>query len=203
MLGFLERAFRQEVHRRRCRDQDKRERRVNECHRDGCNVNENGDKIFARHLLVQSLKLGFAMLPRDRRAQQKKRNRARDRDRGVKCDWERQCVIVTEIDRDPRYERDPKKQIDVCPQNDGIDPADHVNKMMMVHPVDGDDDEAKYISKKGWPHSNERRWCRVVGRLQLQNHDGDENGYDTIAESFDPVGFHAGATLLEKLMVDS
>jgi hypothetical protein len=30
-----------------------------------------------------------------------------------------------------------------------------------------------------------------VRRFQLQNHDGDKNGDDAIAERFEPVRFHA------------
>jgi hypothetical protein len=60
------------------------------------------------------------MMTGDRCAQQEKRKRARSRDRGIKCDRERQRVIVAEINRDPGDERDPKEQIDVCSRNDRI-----------------------------------------------------------------------------------
>jgi hypothetical protein len=66
-----------------------------------------------------------------------------------------------------------------------------VNEMMMIDPVDSDDDEAQDIGKKGWPHLRQGSWRRIVRRLQLQNHDGNENGDDAIAECFDPVRFHA------------
>src|SRR5205814_2767851 len=103
--------------------------------------------------------------------------------------WQR--VIVAEINRDPRDERDPKEQIDVCPKNDRIDPGHEVNEMMMVDPVDSDDDEAQDIGKKGRPHLRQGSWGRIVRGLQLQNHDGNENSDNAIAERFDPVGFHA------------
>src|ERR1700730_4411441 len=99
--------------------------------------------------------------------------------------------MVAEINRDPGDERDPKEQIDVRPKNDRIDPGHEVNEMMMIDPVDGDDDEAQDIGKKGWPHFRQGSWGRIMRRLQLQNHDGNENSDNAIAERFDPVRFHA------------
>ena len=63
--------------------------------------------------------------------------------------------------------------------------------MMMIDPIDGDDDEAQDIGKKGRPHLCQGSWCRIVRGLQLQNHDGNENGDNAIAERFDPVRLHA------------
>ena len=100
-------------------------------------------------------------------------------------------MIVAEINRDPGNERDPKEQIDVCPKNDRIDPGYEVNEMMMIDPVDSDNDEAQDIGKKGRPHLRQGSWGRIVRRLQLQNHDGNENGDNAIAERLDPTRFHA------------
>ena len=87
--------------------------------------------------------------------------------------------------------RDPKELIDVGPKNDGIDPGHEMNQMMMIDPVDCDDGEAQDVGKKCRPHFCQRSGRRIVRRLQLQNHDGDENGDHAIAEGFEPVRFHA------------
>src|SRR5438132_1354927 len=191
VLEFLERAFRKEIHRCRQRDHGQSERCVNERRADGCNIDKNGDEVFPRHFLVRLLELGFVMMTRDRCAQQKKRNGARRGDGGIKRDRKWQRVIVAEINRYPRDERDPKKQIDVCPKNERIDPGDEVNKVMMIDPVDGDDDEAKDIGKKNRPHFRQGSWGRIMRGLQLQDHDGNENGDDAITERFEPVRSHA------------
>ena len=65
MLEFLERTFRQKIHHCRERDHDQGERGVDECHKDGREIDENGDKIFARHFFVQPLELGLAMMAGD------------------------------------------------------------------------------------------------------------------------------------------
>ena len=56
-------------------------------------------------------------------------------------------MIVPEINRDPGDEREPKEQIDVQPKDDRIDAAHEMDEMMMVDPVDRDDDETKDISE--------------------------------------------------------
>src|SRR2546430_2656382 len=131
------------------------------------------------------------MMTGDRCAQYKKGNGAGSRDGGIKRNRKWQRVIVAEINRHPRDERDPEEQIDVCPKNDRIDPGHEVNEMMMVDPVDSDDDEAQDIGKKGRPHLRQGSWGRIVRGLQLQNHDGNENSDNAIAERFDPVRFHS------------
>jgi len=70
-------AVGQEIHRGRQRDHDQREWRVNECHRNGRDIDDNRDKIFARHSPVQPLEFGFVMMAADRRAQKKEGKRAR------------------------------------------------------------------------------------------------------------------------------
>jgi len=84
-----------------------------------------------------------------------------------------------------------KKLVHVCPKNDRIDTANEVNEIMMIDPVDRDDDEAKDVSEKSWPHARQRSGCRIVRRLQLQDHDGNEDRHHAIAERFDAVRFHA------------
>ena len=56
-------------------------------------------------------------------------------------------MIVPEINRDPGNEREPKEQIDVRPKDNRIDAAHEMDEMMMVDPVDRDDDETKDISE--------------------------------------------------------
>ena len=87
------------------------------------------------------------MMPCNGCAQHKKRNRACSGDGGIKRDRKRQRVIVAEINRDPGDEREPKEQINVCPKDDRIDAAHEMDEMMMVDPVDRDDDETKDLSE--------------------------------------------------------
>ena len=67
--------------------------------------------------------------------------------------------------------------------------------MMMIDPVDRDDDEAQDIGEKSRPHPCQGSWTGIMRRFQLQNHDGNENGHNAVAERFDPVRSHAPGNL--------
>ena len=98
--------------------------------------------------IVQPVELRFVMLPCDACAQQSKRKsrlQSRRRHKGRDRKWQR--VIVPEINRDPGDEREPKEQIDVRPKDDRIDAAHEMDEMMMVDPIDRDDDETSDISR--------------------------------------------------------
>ena len=136
------------------------------------------------------LAIQVVMMPRDGCAEQVERNCSSYGYSGIKRNRKWQRVIVAEINRDPWNERNPKEQIDVRPKNDRIDAAHEMDEMVMVDPVDRDDDEAKDIGKKSWPHFRQRSRRRIVRRFQLQHHNRDENGNDAIAERFDPIRFH-------------
>ena len=131
------------------------------------------------------------MVPADRHAQEVKGNRARRRNAGVKRDRKWQRMIVAEINGGPGDERNPKKHIDVCPKNRGINAVHDLNEIMMIDPVYGDDDKAQDVGKKSRPHACERSGCWITRRLQFQDHDRNENGHYTVAKRFDPVRFHS------------
>jgi len=61
-------------------------------------------------------------------------------------------MIVAEINCDLGNQRDPKEQIDGRPKNDRINAADEMNEMMMIDPVNSDNDEAQDVSEKSRPH---------------------------------------------------
>src|ERR1041385_603696 len=73
----------------------------------------------------------------------------------------------------------------VRPENSGGHAVGGMNQMVMVGPVDAQDDEAEDIGDEDghdWQHGI------PVGSLwnaQLQHHDGDENGDDAVAERFE------------------
>src|SRR5215467_5009292 len=104
-------------------------------------------------------------------------------------------MIVAQINCDPGNQRDPEKQVYVRPKNERIHAVHKMDEMMMVDPVNRDNDEAKNIREENRPHSRQGSRCWIMRRLQLQHHNRDENGDDTIAECFNPIRLHSVATL--------
>ena len=62
--------------------------------------------------------------------------------------------------------------------------------MVMVVPVDADVDEAQYIAQEHRDQWRKSLDALAMRRLQLQHHDGDDDGDHAGAECFDPILTH-------------
>src|SRR5262249_37750956 len=81
-------------------------------------------------------------------------------------------------------EREPEKQVEVRPERTRIDHPDRLEQMMMVAPIDSEEDEAQGVTHKFRHERAEPRQRGALWNLQPKDHDGDEDGDDTIAERF-------------------
>src|SRR6266699_4562490 len=78
----------------------------------------------------------------------------------------------------------------VRPQYPTGDPVGEIEHVMMIVPVDGDDDEAEYVGEKYRQESRQRGQVGAVGHLKLQHHDRDEDRDHSIAERAQPFIAH-------------
>lgn len=76
-------------------------------------------------------------------------------DHGVERDRKGEEMIFAQVNRGPRDNREPEEKIHVCPEDCGIDTRDEMDEMMMIDPVDRDNDEAEHVGRKRRPHTNE------------------------------------------------
>src|SRR3569832_2040772 len=65
-----------------------------------------------------------------------------------------------------------------------------VQHVVMVAPVDPDIDEAERIEQQRPPRLRQRVERHAMRRLQVQHHDGDDDGDHAIAERLDPPLAH-------------
>jgi hypothetical protein len=68
--------------------------------------------------------------------------------------------------------------------------------MVVVVPVDGQINEAQHIADQVGRQRAERRPIGAVRHLQIQHHDGDDDGDDAIAERSKTIFAHSGHFLL-------
>src|SRR6202021_548505 len=89
-----------------------------------------------------------------------------------------------------RNQRQPEKKVQVRPQGCAIHSLSGVEQMMVVVPVDADENETQCVTK-------ERRYDRAQGRerciargVQVEHHDRDDDGDNAVAKSFQPPFAH-------------
>ena len=90
-----------------------------------------------------------------------------------------------------RHQRDPEQQVQVGPQDRPGDRLHRVQHMVMVVPVDADVDEAQHIAQEDRQQRPQVGEGGPVRDLQLEHHDGDDDGDDAVAEGFQPSLPHA------------
>ena len=66
-----------------------------------------------------------------------------------------------------------------------------LEQVVVIVPVDANIGEAQDIAEENWKKRPERVPIRTSWHLQLQDHDRDDNGENSIAEGFKAVLLHA------------
>lgn len=94
--------------------------------------------------------------------------------------------------RDERCERQPEEQMEVCPKHTTINMFYRLKQVMMVAPVDSEEDKTESIAEEDRQQGSERSEVRPCRRPKFQNHDGDDDGDDTITERFRAAFGHRG-----------
>jgi len=69
-----------------------------------------------------------------------------------------------------------------------------VEQVVVVVPVDGDEDEAEDVGEELGDERAEVGELDAVGRPELQHHDGDDDGDDAVAEGLEPVPGHGAGS---------
>ena len=78
----------------------------------------------------------------------------------------------------------------IRPQYFPVNALDRLQQVMMIAPVDTDEDKAQHIGEKHWRNRREGRPTGVMRHFQFQDHDGDDDRNHPIAERFKPAFSH-------------
>ncbi len=93
-----------------------------------------------------------------------------------------------------RNEREPEEKMEVGPKRRAIDAFGGVKQVMMIVPVDGDEDEAENVAEEDRSDGAKRGQRGALRWLHLEDHDSDDDGEDAVAEGFEAVFGHGAIT---------
>ena len=81
--------------------------------------------------------------------------------------------------------------MEIGPQNRPCHRFAGMQHVMMIVPIDADVNEAENVAQKFWHQGHQRIHGRAVRDLELQHHDGDDDGDDAVAECFESAVAHS------------
>jgi len=122
--------------------------------------------------------------------QDKKGHARREHADAVDGDGERVEVLIDVIgeEGDQRQREEPDQ---VGPENASVRTGQCADEAVVIDPVDRDVRERKAIDQQRRDDPMKRRKTAQCGHLQLQHHDGDDDGDNTVGEGFEP-GWRGG-----------
>src|ERR1700752_264765 len=98
-------------------------------------------------------------------------------------------------------EREPKKQMEVGPQDAPVHFPDGMEHMMVIVPVDADKKETEQILTERRHDACEGGPVRTTRDRQFEHHDGDNDGDDAITECLHAALCHSSCTFFSFVRV--
>src|SRR5436305_648510 len=92
---------------------------------------------------------------------------------------------------DERDQGQAEEKEQVGPQDVAVHPLDGVQQVVVVVPVDADEGEAEQVAQEHGDQRPERGQVRPRWYLELQHHDGDDDGDHAVAERFETPLAHS------------
>ncbi len=126
--------------------------------------------------------------------QQRVRDRASEQHDHIRGDRPLLDTCLAEPGRRDGRQREPEEQMDVRPERPAVDPVHDLHQVVVVHPVDRDEDEAQQVDEELALLVQDVGELVPRRRPQLEDEDRDQNRDDAVREGVHPVGLH-GATM--------
>jgi hypothetical protein len=121
-----------------------------------------------------------------------------EEDEAIDGGWYGREMVFVDKGGGEREKGEPEKQMEVRPKDAAGDTFSGLKKMMMVVPINADVDKTQDVAEEDGQDRFESGEVGSVRDFQLEHHDGDDDREDTVAEGFEPGGFHfAGAGCLK------
>src|ERR1700682_2923980 len=104
------------------------------------------------------------------------RQPSHEHDEAVKRDGNGKKVVFTHPIGHKRYERKPEKKMEIGPKDAAVDFLNGMEHVMVIVPVNSNIDETQDIVEKYGNDGAKGGQVRSMRRLQLEDHDGDDDG---------------------------
>jgi hypothetical protein len=158
-----------------------------ECDRDAYEINEERKIVFSLHGCVFCFKFSCVLKPpADGQAQKKKAEAGNDHRCDIDGDGERVQLLLQNIGGKEGQQRQAEEKSKVGIQDEVIGFLGAVDEVMMVDPVDPGEGEGDEIEAKRGENIAQARDAVLVWNFQLEHHDGDDDGDDSVGEGFEP-----------------
>ncbi len=160
--------------------------RMLEGERDRDEIDEEGKIVFA----LDGGVLGFqfarvAQTAADGKAQEEEAEAGQDHGRDVDGDREGVHLLFEDIGGKEGEQREAEEEAEVGVEDTLVGLFGAVDEVVVVDPVNADESEGDEIEGQGGENGAEAGEAFLVGNLELEHHDGDDDGDDSVGEGFE------------------
>lgn len=174
-------------------DQAKRHLRVLERERNRHEIDEEGEPVFALDGFVLRLKLArVAQTASDGQTQKEKAETSQDHGSDIDGDREGVHLFFEDVGGEEGQQREAEEEAEVGVEDKLVGLIGAMDEVVMINPIDpyeGKGDEIEAQSGENCANTGEPV---LTGDLELEHHDGDDDGDDSVGEGFEP-GWSGGA----------
>ncbi len=167
-------------------NQAKRHARMLEGERDRDEIDKEGEPVFSFDGFVFCFKSArMAQTASDGQTQEEKAEAGNDHGCDVNSDRERVQLLFEDVGSKEGKKRETKEKAQVGVEDKVVCLFGAMNEMVVVNPIDPDKAEGDEIEAERGENGAEAGDAVLMGNLQFEHHDGDDDGDDSVGEGFE------------------
>jgi len=167
-------------------DEAERHARVLEGKRDCYEIDEARKIVFALNGSVLGLQLAHvAETAADGHPQEKKAEAGQDHGRDVYGNGEGVHHLLEDIGGEEGQQREAEEKAKVGVEDTVVGLVTPADEVVMIDPVNASEGKGDEIEAQSWENGAEAGDAVLMGNLQFEHHDGDDDGDDSVGEGFE------------------
>ena len=154
--------------------------------RDRDEIDEEGEPVFSFDGLVFCFESArVAQTASDGQTQEEKAEAGNDHGRDVDGDRERVHLLFEDVGGEEGQKRETEEEAEVGVEDKVVGLFGAVDEVVVVNPVDPDEGKGDEIEAERGENGAGAGEAVLVGNLELEHHDGDDDGDDSVGEGFE------------------